>query len=62
MSQELEKVISSCKTMKEIRNAAETCPAVIRGMLESVKPVKELVGALIQKLHLKEQPFSGMFL
>ena len=28
----------------------------------SVKPVKELVGAPIQKLQLKEQPLSGMFM
>ena len=62
MSQDFRKVISSCKTMKEIQSAAETSPGVLQGTMESVKSIKGLVGALIQKLHLKEQPFSGMFL
>jgi len=34
MSEDFEKAISSCKTMKVIRSAAETCRGVAHGMLE----------------------------
>ena len=47
-----------CKSLSDIRALADKFPSLKEKVLDSVKPAKILLGDLINKLKLKDQPFT----
>lgn len=57
MPQDLEKLISSANSMKDIREVALSNTSLKQAFLESLEPVKCLLSGLIMKLKLKDEFF-----
>lgn len=58
MSEDLEKCISSCKTVKQIRKACEAQPQLQSALIDAMQPLKSLLESLFVWLKLKEHPFE----
>lgn len=58
MSEDLEKCISNCKTVKEIREACEAQPQLESALIDAMQPLKSLLESLFVRLKLKENPFE----
>ena len=56
--EDVEDLLASRKNMKEIRALAEDKPHVQEAVRESIKPVKELLRNLFQRLALKDKEFK----
>ena len=55
MSEEYERVLSTCSSMKEIRRL--TSPGLQEALRDSLESVKLLISSMFQRLVLKEKPF-----
>lgn len=58
MSDDLEKCISSCKTVKQIREACKVQPQLHSALIDAMQPLKSLLESLFVRLKLKEHPFE----
>ena len=58
MSEQMEKTMEGCKSMKAIREAAVTHPELKEALKDSLEPVILLLCSLFQRLKLKGEPFS----
>lgn len=58
MPKEMERTMTSCSTMKDIRNTATEQPAFKEAFDASLNPPKELLNSLFPELELKEQKFK----
>jgi hypothetical protein len=56
MEEELEKIVKHKNTMQAVRSAAETNGVLNSGLLDSIKPVIELVNGRYKHMRLKESP------
>ena len=58
MSEELEKKLSGRNSVKQIREACESCLELKDAVNDSMQPVKSLLESLFIRLKLKQQPFK----
>lgn len=58
MPEELEKKLSGRNSVKQIREACESCPELKDAVIDSMQPVKALLESLFVRLKLKQQPFD----
>lgn len=58
MSNDHEKMISSCSTMDEVRKAVQANQGLKEGLEDSMEPLKILMASVFQRLSLKDKPFS----
>ncbi|XP_013398525.1 uncharacterized protein LOC106165000 [Lingula anatina] len=58
MSPDMEKLFESVSTMKDARAIAEKNPGLKQAIVESTEPVRDMLNMLLQRLSLKNEPFS----
>ncbi len=58
MPEEFEALLSNCGSMSDIRKKAELNPGLKNKLLESLKPVKDLMSSVFNRLELKGQAFG----
>ena len=56
--QDLERKLTMCSNMSEIRQLAEKEPSIKDGLKKSLQPVKDLIEDVFSRLSLKDEPFQ----